>query len=206
MPPLTLQQKLEVHQRLRHLFDTKMAHLPKSLFLHRQKPTLYDVIHETTRCEFLSGVPRDIDLGWYFSNYNKLAQLGFKAHKGDTKELRYLNRAIWHLQLDRKHTFGTYLLESRMNMLCVLIVYALPNADRVCDTSATATFRTSYKFAWLESLKRDHSYEGTTHQDVFIDKWTKNHDWDLICWGRPQLNRLRAVSIMTSPLASGHKP
>jgi hypothetical protein len=195
MAPPTLQQKRQLHERVVGMFNTKMARLPKSLFLHNQKPNLYDVIKETTQCTFLGGVPRELDLGWYFSNYNKLAELDFKAHKGTTKELRQLNRAIWHLCLDRKHTFGTYVDDARMNMLCVLIVYALPNADRVCDTSATATFRTSYRFAWLESLKRDHSYEGTTFRDVFIDTWTENNDWDVICWRRSQLDHLRAVSI-----------
>ncbi|KAL5429825.1 hypothetical protein PMIN07_011071 [Paraphaeosphaeria minitans] len=64
------------------------------------------------------------------------------------------------------------------------------NRDRVCDTSGTSSFRTGYRFAWLEALDCDHSYESTASQDGFISIWARN-DWDAITWSDSQMRRLK---------------
>lgn len=187
------EEKLQVHERLHHLFDLKMRHVPASLFVGGRKPTLQDVIKETELCKFLSGVPRQYDLGWYFKNFNGLARLGFTARKGDDKQQQALNRAIWFLEIDAKHSFGTRLEHARLNMLCMLIVYALPNPERVCDYAETASFRMSFRFAWEEGIKRSSTEQGTLHRGGFIRYWTIN-DWDLVIWNGGQTRAMMRVS------------
>ncbi|KAJ4348740.1 uncharacterized protein N0V89_010118 [Didymosphaeria variabile] len=181
MSTRTYEEKVRIHEQVRRMYDLKIGPLPATLFLGRRKPTLQDIINGTTWCIFVGGIPEEYDLSWYFLNYNDLAKFGFKARKSTDDEEKNLSRAIWYLGIDAKHSLSYKLEHSRLNMLCMLIAFALPGVDQVFEHEATSSFRGSYRMAWEQAIKHSSEEKDTRAQDYFLSSWN-NNVWDVIIW------------------------
>ncbi|KAF2443414.1 hypothetical protein P171DRAFT_521976 [Karstenula rhodostoma CBS 690.94] len=190
MAPRSIEDKVRIDKHLRELFDIKLRRLPASLFVGGRKPTFQDVVNETEGCKFLSGIPKEYDLGWYFQSFNDLARLNFTVRKGGDAHQRNLSRAMFYLELDPKYSFNPRLDHARLNMLCMLIVYTLPKPDLVCNYGLTAPFRLRYGYAWDEGVKRSSHEQGVIARDSFILYWDSS-PYGLITWTNAQKNAMK---------------
>ncbi|KAL1602455.1 hypothetical protein SLS60_005871 [Paraconiothyrium brasiliense] len=190
MSTRTYEEKVRMHEKIRSLYDLKMRSIPASLFLGGRKPTLQDIIKGTTWCIFIGGIPEEYDLSWYFINYSKLAQFEFKSRKSTDADEKDLSRGIWYLGLDPKHSLSYKREHSRFNMLCMLIVFALPGVDQVFEEEGTSSFRGSYRMAWEQAIKHSRDEKHTGAQDYFLSSWN-NNVWDVIVWKAGQMDAMK---------------
>ncbi|KAF1967401.1 hypothetical protein BU23DRAFT_602948 [Bimuria novae-zelandiae CBS 107.79] len=190
----TYQQKQAMHQRLTSLYARKMRHIPASLFINQRKPTFKEVVLESNQCNFVGSIPGKYDLGWSFSNFNRLAHWGFQACKSHNFDEMELAKGIWFLGLDVKHSFSARSEHSVLNMLCVLFTHALPDPDRVCEVALTADFRNSLHQAFeVNALYASTAYD-TVLQERFLETWNHNAaDLDVIVWKPSQRDAMQRL-------------
>lgn len=115
-------------------------------------------------------IPKDVDLARLCEQlpaaYDILAG-GAKASQ--TKHSHFINRAIWHNQLDKMHTFSTSFRNCHDNV--ALVGFALDEGKK----DEVPELLLDYYYATRECYRHDHGVkDGFSKREKFIEKWMKS--------------------------------
>ncbi|KAJ4287537.1 hypothetical protein N0V90_012240 [Kalmusia sp. IMI 367209] len=189
MSAILEQRLIALREQARSNLEIKLRRLPKHLFLGRRHPTLSDICNNTQACQLSPDIPAEYDLEYYLAYFNYFVLSGFSARKGGDEDERDLSRAIWALQLDRNHSFSHIHEAMVYNMLAMMIVYAMPVPNSVCDVGVTSTFRHIFRFAFDEAAR----HQEFNFREDFIALW-QTLPFDLIKWTPSQKRHLKKAT------------
>ncbi|KAF1957629.1 hypothetical protein CC80DRAFT_561036 [Byssothecium circinans] len=174
----------QLHARAVENLRIKLKILPPRIFT-RGKPTIIDIYHAINTDPgdkqsklHVDGIPNEIQLEYFFANYNELATYQFIALQAPAP----LNVAAapWFYQTDQGHSFSKSHRCVKYNILLMLMISASSDSDAY---KSTEDFRGALIRAWWEAMSKPDDF---THRNAFIQGWHTS-DIDLIWFRNTQL-------------------
>ncbi|KAF1848816.1 uncharacterized protein K460DRAFT_404083 [Cucurbitaria berberidis CBS 394.84] len=151
--------------------------------------TIYEFYFDREKSS-VKNVPHDLQLEFYFANYNAFTESGFQPQRDRNFDIV---RAIWYYNLDHRHSFSRHFQGIRYNIILMVFLWAgrileSGTVDGICDDEC-GTFWYTYICAWMESLDNPTEF---TKRDAFINVWVKSK-YDLITFPRTYLQRIKKL-------------
>ena len=173
MDPIQLEQ---MHIKAQQYLEVKVSRVPKRVLPQQDIFTIY---HNPP---YLKNIPPDLQLPFLFLKYDDFKQANFQARRKANQDYN-ITRAIFYYEMDPYHSFTRRHKQVRYNLILIVLTFAAPNTYDYIPVPDTdegihqlATFRTSFLWAWAESLRSKGDFQ---YREEFLWRWATG-PFDLI--------------------------
>ncbi|KAH5083854.1 hypothetical protein HBI52_114280 [Parastagonospora nodorum] len=198
----THQELLDLNNRVEKNLKIKWSKIP--IFMRK---STHDILFNAALLRY-TFIDPDLQLPFYFRNYNTIAKSNFMAEKGVTQHFD-ITRAIFYYGIDELHCFSRRSHHVRYNIILMAFAWTSGFDTKYCKAGCE-NFVKAYIKAWIEGLVFEHEMIDTRERDAFFGEW-KTGPFDLYFFtdgyaktmrARLRAHRERFTALGTSPLVS----